>query len=376
MKRKVAIYKSGLLPPTQTFITAQANALSGYDPFYVGLETVPGGRPLGAESVVLVKQRTLPSRLKKVLFKTTGVAPGFYREIASVKPALLHAHFILDGVHALRITERLKLPLVVTLHAHAPTSFGKALPAKSLDNLVFTRRLPALWKRASVFICVSDFIRRRALELGYPESKLRVHYIGVDRTVFKPSDKPRDPKVALFVGRLVERKGVRYLIEAMAKVKQTVPDARLVIIGHGPDRQALEKLSQDLKVNAEFLGPISDAEVRQWLARARIFTAPSITAPDGDAEALGMVFAEAQSTGLPVVSCYHGGVPEVVLDGKTGLLAQERDSNGLADHIQRLFTDDAFWQTCSTEAVKWIDRRFDLKKQTEELERIYSSVSI
>jgi colanic acid/amylovoran biosynthesis glycosyltransferase len=210
--------------------------------------------------------------------------------------------------------------------------------------------------------------------LGYPSSKLRVHYIGVDQTLFKRSTRPRDPRLILFVGRLVERKGVRYLIEAMAEVQKQVPDARLAIIGTGRDKDALEQLSRDLNVNAEFLGGLSDPEMTEWLSRSRIFAAPSITAPDGDAEALGMVFAEAQSTGLPVVSCYHGGVPEVVRDGQTGLLAPERDSLVLASHILRFLTDDAFWQACSTRATRWIDERFDLVKQTRELEQIYSSL--
>jgi glycosyltransferase involved in cell wall biosynthesis len=178
----------------------------------------------------------------------------------------------------------------------------------------------------------------------------------------------------LFVGRLEERKGCNYLLEAMAEVKSVVPDAHLVFIGGGSKRAELEQMSRELNVNAEFLGRVGDAEKRDWLSRARVFVGPSITAPDGDAEALGMVFAEAQATGLPVVSCYHGGVPEVVLDGKTGLLAAEHDSHGIAKHILRFLQDEAFWQACSHRAMNWMEERFDLIKQTQELEQIYFSL--
>jgi glycosyltransferase involved in cell wall biosynthesis len=321
-----------------------------------------------------MERRSILSRLYKAIYKVVGIAPAFHGRIAEFKPSLLHAHFILDGIHALRIAVALRLPLVVTLHAHIPTSYGKALKGVSFDNILYSLRLPILWKRAGVFICVSDFIRQRALQIGYPSVKLRVHYIGVDRQLFKPSGLPRDPKLVLFVGRLVERKGVRYLVEAMAEVRKQVPDAHLAIIGTGPDRAALEHLSTDLQVNAQFLGGLSDPEMRQWLSRAKLFVGPSITALDGDAEALGMVFAEAQATGLPVVSCYHGGIPEVVRDGETGLLAPERDSHALAAHILRFLSDEAFWQECSKRAVRWIEERFDLAKQTQELEQIYSSL--
>jgi colanic acid/amylovoran biosynthesis glycosyltransferase len=173
---------------------------------------------------------------------------------------------------------------------------------------------------------------------------------------------------------LEERKGCDYLIRAMAEVKAQVPDAHLVLIGTGSQKTELEQLSRDLNVGAQFLGRVSDGEKREWLSRARMFVGASITAADGDAEALGMVFAEAQATGLPVVSCYHGGIPEVVLDGKTGLLAPERDSHALAVHILRLLQDEAFWQACSTRAALWMEERFDLVKQTQELEQIYSSL--
>jgi colanic acid/amylovoran biosynthesis glycosyltransferase len=371
---KIAIYKTGMLPPTQTFIPDQVNAMRDFEPCYVGLERVANGHQFESEPIVLMKQRSTMSRLGKVAFKTAGFAPEFLKSVAESQPQLLHAHFVLDGVHALPIVSRLQVPFIVTLHAHAPTSFGKALPRTSLDNMVYSLRLPTLWKRASLFICVSEFVRKRALELGYPAEKLRVHYIGVDRRLFKPSTQPRDPRLVLFVGRLEERKGCNYLLEAMAEVKSVVPDARLVFIGGGSKRAELEQMSRDLNVDAEFLGRVSDEEKREWLSRARVFAGPSITAPDGDAEALGMVFAEAQATGLPVVSCYHGGVPEVVLDGKTGLLAAEHDSHGLAKHILRLIQDDVFWQSCSTRAMSWMEERFDLVKQTQELEQIYFSL--
>jgi glycosyltransferase involved in cell wall biosynthesis len=99
-----------------------------------------------------------------------------------------------------------------------------------------------------------------------------------------------------------------------------------------------------------------------------------VTARSGDSEGLGIVFAEAQAMGVPVVSSLHGGIPEVVSDGVTGLLAPERDHDRLAQHIIRFFSDDTFWNDCSRKAVSWIADKFDLQKQTAYLEKIYKDV--
>jgi glycosyltransferase involved in cell wall biosynthesis len=169
--------------------------------------------------------------------------------------------------------------------------------------------------------------------LGYPQDKLQVHYIGTDVNRFKSSPQTRDSNLVLFVGRLVEKKGCEYLMRAMELVQIERPESKLVVIGDGPLRQSLECLARTTNIRCSFLGAQPSASVAEWLGRARVFCAPSVTAANGDSEGLGLVFAEAQATGTPVVSFKHGGVPEVVRDGDTGLLAAERDHQGLARHL-------------------------------------------
>jgi colanic acid/amylovoran biosynthesis glycosyltransferase len=110
--------------------------------------------------------------------------------------------------------------------------------------------------------------------------------------------------------------------------------------------------------------------------KARVLCNPSVTAADGDSEGFGMVFTEAQAMGTPVVSHLHGGIPEAVCHGETGLLAPERDVAALATHLHRLLTDNVFWQACSRRATRWVRERFDLRKQTRLLEHIYDEVVI
>ncbi len=104
---------------------------------------------------------------------------------------------------------------------------------------------------------------------------------------------------------------------------------------------------------------------------ARVLCNPSVTAASGDSEGFGMVFAEAQAVGTPVVSSLHAAIPEAVANGETGLLCPERSPGALADALTRFLGDDMFWSRASQRAVGWVRENFDLSRQTEKLEEIY-----
>jgi glycosyltransferase involved in cell wall biosynthesis len=219
---------------------------------------------------------------------------------------------------------------------------------------------------------VSNAIREIALRAGYPEQKLVVRYIGIDCEKFRAAPAAdRDENLILFVARLVEKKGCEYLIRAAAQLRERQREARLVILGDGPLRGDLERLAAELKVSAEFLGVQGADAVRGWMQRARVLCNPSVTAANGDTEGLGMVFAEAQATGLPVVSTLHGGIPEVVRDGETGLLARERSVEELTSHLDRMLTDRVFWAACSDCGKRWVREQFDIRRCTAGLEDVY-----
>ncbi len=362
-KHTVLIFKETLLPISETFIEAQTSHLSNFVPRYIGLGRAKPSLALPMNSILLTTGDSAPGRLRQTLYRSVGFAPYFHRWAASAGASLIHAHFASGGRSALPIVDHLELPLVVTLHGSDVTT-----------KINFRRRYKKLWKKTSIFLCVSDFIRRKAVEAGFPTEKLRLHYIGIDRDLFRQSNKSKKGNVVLFVGRLVEKKGCAFLLRAMAHVMNKVPSAQTVIIGDGPLRPSLEKLGRQLGISCQFLGSQPGPTVRKWLSAARVFCVPSVTAPNGDSEGLGMVFAEAQAMGTPVVSSRHGGIPEIVLDGRTGLLAPEGDSEMLARHILRLLEDEQFWQKCSQKGSFWIQNRFDVKNQTRTLENIYADV--
>ncbi len=229
------------------------------------------------------------------------------------------------------------MPLIVTLHGYDVTTSDQS-PSNSTGRAYLARR-KELWERASLFICVSEHIRRQALQRGFPGQKLWVHRIGIDLRACEPMV-PRDRRpTVLFVGRLVEKKGCIHLIRAMAQVSATLPTAQLVVIGDGPLRSALEGEARKRLPGTIFLGTQPAAVVRRWMQRAWILAVPSVVAKNGDTEGLPTVLCEAQALGLPIVAFRGPGVAEAVVDGETALLVHPLDEQGLASAIVRLCLD-------------------------------------
>ena len=368
--RNALIFRELLLPPSETFVLAQAAALRRYKPVFSGLIDVPNSLPVPAP--ICLTHRDAPlSRYRVEAYRRLFWAPSFHQRVRRVHPALIHSHFAVDAVDTLGMQRDLNVPLVVTLHGFDVSASNEDF-ARNRSGRRFLKRRPRLWLRASHFICVSNAIREIAQRAGYPEEKLVVRYIGIDCEKFSPGPiTSREPDLILFVARLVEKKGCEYLIRAAAQLRDRRRNARLVIIGDGPLRGELETMATALKVQASFLGVQGPETVREWMQRAWVLCNPSVTAANGDTEGLGMVFAEAQATGLPVVSTSHGGIPEVVRNGETGLLARERSTEELAEHLERMLVDRVFWNACSERAKVWIRKQFDIHRCTAGLEEVY-----
>lgn len=370
---RVLIYRDRLLPPSETFVLSQGEGLCDFEAFYAGSRRVPGIEVPSGRSLFL-NDGTGMGRAREVVFKAFDrVPPPFLGRLAAEKPLLVHAHFGPDGVLATTLAKALNVPLVVTFHGYDATVSDRFLRDISFVERKFVSRRKDLLAQCDRFIAVSRFIKRKLLERGVPEQKIVVHYIGVDPEKMKPAQVERQPTV-LFVGRLVEKKGCAYLIRAMQRVQESLPGVELVVIGDGPLRAELEELAEKTLGRCRFLGAQPGDVVRQWMNLARVFCVPSITAETGDAEGFGIVFAEAQAMGLPVVSFASGGIPEAVADGETGFLLPERDWEGVAQRISSLFRDRALWEAMSLAARERVQREFDLKKQCRVLEEIYAGV--
>jgi colanic acid/amylovoran biosynthesis glycosyltransferase len=369
----VVIYKDKLLPVSQTFVRAQGEALQHYAPVYAGAQLVRGGLTLPEGRWIVVNEGGWLGRVKEEAFYRWGYAPRVVRGLEQSKPVLMHCHFGPDGVRAMHLARKLSVPFLITFHGYDATIAPEFAPDSR--HRAFLRQRPVLARSASKVLAVSSYIKSKLIDQGFPEEKVIVHYIGVDTDFFQADSSVQREPIVLFVGRLVEKKGCEYVIRAMARVHAACPEARLVVIGNGPLRPRLQQLAQQHSPTATFLGARSPNEVREWMSRASVFCVPSTTAKNGDQEGFGLVFAEAQAMGLPVVSFASAGVPEAVANGETGFLVPERDEEGLARNITRLFTDRQAWQRCSAAGIARVRSQFDLRKQTGGLEEIYASIT-
>jgi glycosyltransferase involved in cell wall biosynthesis len=372
-KQTVLIYRDWLLPPSETFVLAQAEALERFTPYYIGSRLIKEGIPTPQDRTLLLNEGNLLGWMREACFKITGFAPTIVAPAQKLNPKLIHAHFGIGGSLALPLKRYLKTPLIVTYHGYEEMIADEIAQKSYFSYRQYMQRREILKQETHLFLTVSQQSKEHLLQQGFPEDKIIVHYTGIDTQVFQSDSVEREP-IVLFVARLVEKKGCEYLIRAMSKVQAIYPEVELVIIGDGELRPSLEELAKDSVQKYRFLGVQSPEVVKAWMNRAKIFCVPSITATSGEAEGFGMVFAEAQAMGLPVVSFASGAIPEAVAHGEVGFLAAERDWEELASYILLLIEDQHLWHRFSTFGPQRIRKLFDVRKQARLLEDIYEQV--
>jgi colanic acid/amylovoran biosynthesis glycosyltransferase len=371
----VVIFRTLLLPPSETFIATQAVAMRRFSPFFVGWRET-AGIDLPKNASWTVDDGGLLGRLRELRFRYAGPTRKQVARLKERAPRLVYAHFAPDGYAAMPLAEKLGVPLVTALHGYDVTISDEAMSRTRLGRAYLQGR-STLQKTGALFLSCSDYVRTRGLEMGYPADRTIVHSIGVDVERFKPPGmlRPREKSV-LFVGRLVEKKGCGSLIDAMAAVQRRCPAAELVVVGDGPLRADYEARAVALGVRCRFLGVQPAAVVRDRMSRASVFCVPSVVAASGDAEGFGMVFIEAQAMGLPVVSTLSGGIPEAVKNGETGLLVAERDSTALGESILHLLEDQILWQRYSLAGRRNVVDHFNLAQQTGRLEKLFEQLLV
>lgn len=252
----------------------------------------------------------------------------------------IHAHWLIpQGIVQSFINKK----YIVTGHGGDVVSLNKGILKKLKIRCL---------KRAEKITVVSEALKSKVKEL-YPAADVSVISMGCDTSKFGKQYHEENyfnqegKKVILFVGRLAEKKGVTYLIDAMKDI-----EGKLVIIGDGPLRETLEKQARKYGDKIEFWGSKSHQELREIYASADVFVAPSITAKDGDKEGLGLVLLEAMASGLPVVGSDSGGIPEIVKDGYNGFLVEEKNIEELSDRINGLLDSDELRKKISTNGLK------------------------
>jgi colanic acid/amylovoran biosynthesis glycosyltransferase len=372
----VLIYAEPLLARSMTFVCSQGESLKRFVPYYIGPQYLRDGLTLPEHrTVTICKGNTELSRVGELPFKLFGFAPLFVRRLRKLRPVLLHAHFGPMGLRALPIARSLNIPLVVTFHGYDATVPDEvARKSRYFAHRQYVKRRNQLQKSCRMFLAVSRFVQDQIIRQGFPPDKVKVHYVGVDINLFCPDPEIVRSPIVLFVGRLEEVKGCDYLIRAMGRVQAACPTTRLVIIGDGSQRIALERMAQGAGVDVSFIGFQPPAEVKRWMNQSSIFAAPSVRTSSGSEEGCGLALLEAQAMGLPVVSCDSGGIPEIVTHGETGFLSPERDYEALGQHIMMLVRSKSLTEKMGQAARAKVKRSFNLQNQTRALEALYDEV--
>jgi glycosyltransferase involved in cell wall biosynthesis len=312
---------------------------------------------LAYEGGVLEKLRRAPWRVLLIpLFLLAEVAAAA-RAIRRERPDVIHAHWIVpQGAAALlgRALSGSARPAIVCTSHGADLFALRGRFARAVKSWVV--------RRAAALTVVSRAMKAEAFRLGAPEDRVKVMPMGVDaRERFVPAGGLRDAAHLLFVGRLVRKKGVADLLEALAVVRKGVPEARLTVVGSGPLEHELRAQARALGLQeaVTFAGAVPNAETAEYYRRASVLVMPSVVTAEGDQEGLGLVMAEALACECPVVASDLPAISDLIEDSVTGLIARQGDPRDLAEKIVRILREPARAALLAREGRARVLARFD-----------------
>ena len=283
-------------------------------------------------------------------------------------PDVVHVYYGHKAVKYLEMMRASKLPWVVSFHGVDVVKF--------IDEPGYADTLREVFDEAQLVMARSASLLERLGELGCPEEKLRMNRTPIPLDGIEASRRtpPADGRWRLIQAcRLIAKKGIFTLLEALPKVIEVWPELKYCLAGVGPDRERIEAMVRErgLEKNVEMLGWLDQEALQREYASAHAFLHPSELTETNDQEGVPNSMLEAMASGLPVVATYHGGIPEAVADGDDGLLVPERSPDELAAAILRLLDSEATLGKMSERAAQSVRENFGFDAQIANLESIY-----
>jgi colanic acid/amylovoran biosynthesis glycosyltransferase len=370
-----AQYLATFLKPEMLHIYRQITALREFRPVVLCQNREqPEAFPFDAIHL-LPKARTRALRRiwqKQILGRPITIYRSEARRIVGVlrqiRAEVLHVYFGHIGVHLLPLLEICPVPVIVSFHG-ADAGIGLDKPS----HLALTRRMFA---RATLLLTRSESIMQRLIAIGADTGKIRINRAGIPlgEIPFQQRQVPPDGAWRCVQAcRLIPKKGLATTLRAFAEFARDFPKATLSIAGVGPQLPELQTLAGSLGITGrvEFCGFLPQAELRALYARAHFFLHPSETGADGDQEGVPNSMLEAMASGLPALATVHGGIPEALDYGNSGVLVPERDHTALARALLGLAREPARYAQMSAMAAARVAAAFDLSKQARLLESYY-----
>ena len=278
----------------------------------------------------------------------------------------LHAHFAGDAAWVAMLASKIsKIPYSFTAHAGGLFGWPYLLEEKV--------------EGAKFVVAISEFNKKHLG--GY--DKIKVIHCGLDLVQFSAGSEPRSdgalrarlfssaPRI-LTVARLEEKKGHRYLFDALKIIKDKGIDFNLTLVGGGVLENSLKEqiCALGLEDRVAFTGPITQKRVRKLLGGADLFVLPCVKAKNGNMDGIPVVLMEAMAVGVPVISTKISGIPELIEDAQSGLLVEPRDTEGLAVAIEKVLASGDLRRQFVQQARVKVERGFDVRKNAEKIRRL------
>ena len=280
---------------------------------------------------------------------------------------LIHAHVALpDGYAAVKIGEKLNLPVVTTIHGQdVQTVIHKSIACKNKIEYVIDQ------SDATIFVSTKLLkLKEKHLTTNNDRSVVINNGLPSMFDCYNEIRKPNDITQLLSISNLKDTKGLNYNLEALSQLKKEGYTFHYSIVGEGEEREKLERLVTRFQLENEvsFLGLLTREEVLQQIRQSDIFAMPSWQ------EGFGMVYVEAMSQGLPIIACAGEGIEDVVTDGENGYLVKPRDHLELKERLAQLMNDADLRREIGENARDRVNRNFTLSKTVRRLRDLYQSV--
>ena len=281
---------------------------------------------------------------------------------------VLHIYFGQIAVHLLPLIRAWENPTIVSFHG-ADAMVDMSKPA-------FRQTTLQMLDAVKLVLVRSESLRRAVAELGCDPKKIEIQRTGIplDEFAFRDRNFPENGEWRFVqAGRLIEKKGVPVTLRAFALFLRRHPNAALTIAGEGPLLADLQKLARELNIerHVSFTGFVSQSQLRHIYYGSHIFLHPSQTGSDGNQEGIPNSMLEAMATGLPVFATEHGGIPEAIEDGVSGVLVPEHDHQALGRALLSAAEDSDFLSRIGRNGAEVVRKNFDLHAQTRRLEDVY-----
>jgi glycosyltransferase involved in cell wall biosynthesis len=346
---------------SETFIKAQADLLPFSVNFFYGFKL-----PLQYENMPVYANtfyRKVKNHLiKEDVIKKTGQL--FFKKNIDV----VLAEYGMTGTLVLPVCKKLNIPLIVHFHGH------DAVRKTILE--AYGKQYIEMFNYASKIISVSHEMTKRLIKIGCPENKIVYNPYGPNDSFLELEPK-YSKKQFVSIGRFVEKKAPHLTILAFNDVIKKHPDARLVMAGNGVLLDSSKDLVTALGIerNIIFPGYITPKDFKDLLKESVAFIQHSIEAQDGDMEGTPVAILEANAAGLPVVSTYHAGIPDVIIHKETGLLSKERDIKGMANNMLWILEHKDEAMKMGKKGKARIASNFSMKQHIKNLSDIIRSVT-